>query len=68
MIYSFPFGLSSGTPGVLHGFQLSGPGEVPFDRIKPLLADGENHSRTLLKAIDAILEGEEAKSLARTYR
>lgn len=37
MVYSFPSGSSLGTAGILHGFQLSGPGEVPFDRIKPLL-------------------------------
>lgn len=38
MIYSYPSGSSEGTPGVLNGFQLSGPGEVSFDRVKPLLA------------------------------
>lgn len=34
MIFSFP---STSSSGILHGFQLSGPGEVAFNRVKPLL-------------------------------
>ncbi|KAF8316106.1 ribosomal protein S5 domain 2-like protein [Clavulina sp. PMI_390] len=70
LIYSFSSlePSKSSQPGKLHGFQLVGPGEVPFSRIKPLLAESESHARALSSAVHNMLAAEEAKSLALSHR
>ncbi|KAF9511629.1 hypothetical protein BS47DRAFT_1377112 [Hydnum rufescens UP504] len=73
LFFSFPSPAKSAryssggvAPGTLHGIHLMGPGELPYTRLMPLIAQGEKHARELCVALNSMLRGEDAKINAQT--